>query len=126
MIIFIQGIKKANKAIIPIKKIIDIYKSKYKDGRFSEPEKLPEKVNSKNGSFDGVISPDGSYYILCVYGKEDSFGGTDLYITFKKDKDNWTPLKNLGKTINTKKHEGSAMISPDGKYLFFAGYLISA
>lgn len=102
-----------------------IYESQYKDGKFSEPEKLPDNVNPKIGCFDGVISPDGSYYILGVYNKEDSFGGTDLYITFKDNKDHWTPLKNLGQTINTKKNEGAAMISPDGKYIFFAGCLIS-
>jgi hypothetical protein len=102
-----------------------IYASRYKDGKFSEPERLPESVNVKEGSFDGVISPDGSYYIVCVYGKEDSLGGTDLYITFKDDEGHWTPLKNLGGKINTLRNEGSAMITPEGKYLFFSGCMES-
>jgi Tol biopolymer transport system component len=98
-----------------------IYESQFKDGKFSEPKKMQENLDSKYNSFDGVISPDGSYYILCVYDKEDSLGGTDLYITFKDDKGNWTPLKNLGEKINTKYNEGSANITADGNYIFFSG-----
>ena len=100
-----------------------IYKSQYLNGIFSEPERLPESVNVKQGSFDGVISPDGSYYIVNVYGKEDSYGETDLYVSFNEENGNWTPLKNLGSNINTKLNEGSARISSDGRYIFFSGYL---
>jgi hypothetical protein len=34
-------------------------------------------------------------------------------------------LKNLGPAINSRLHEGSASISPDGKCVFFSGCLIS-
>ena len=100
-----------------------IYKSQYNNGIFSEPERLPESVNVKQGSFDGVISPDGSYYLVNVYRKEDSNGETDLYVSFKNDDGNWTPLKNLGSNINTKLNEGSARISSYGQYIFFSGLL---
>lgn len=102
-----------------------IYKSIYKDGIFSEPERLSENINVKEGSFDGVVSPDGSYYLVNVYGREDSFGETDIYVSFKENNDSWTPLINLGKSINTKLNEGGVSISPDGEYLFFAGSLVS-
>ncbi|HUU04350.1 MAG TPA: hypothetical protein VMZ49_00595, partial [Patescibacteria group bacterium] len=102
-----------------------IYASHFSAGKFSEPKRLPECVNVKQGTFDGVISPDGSYYIVCVYNKEDSLGETDMYITFKNERSDWTPLKNLGKAINTERNDGSAKISPDGKIIFFAGCLVS-
>ncbi len=103
-----------------------IYASEYRDGNFSEPRRLPESVNAKPGAFDGVIAPDGSYYLLNVYDKKgDTFGETDLYVTFKDAAGQWTPLISLGGTINTKLNEGSAMISPDGKIIFFSGYLLS-
>lgn len=102
-----------------------IYESTYQDGRFGEPRKLPESINTKEGPFDGVISPDGSYYIVCVYNRADSFGGTDLYVSFRIDTDHWTPLKSLGAAVNSRLHEGSAIISPDGKYIFFSGCLVS-
>jgi hypothetical protein len=103
-----------------------IYESEYREGKFSEPRRLPENVNVKEGGFDGVIAPDGSYYLLNVYDKKgNSFGATDLYVTFRDAAGGWTPLVNLGGTINTKLNEGSAMISPDGKFIFFSGYLLS-
>ena len=102
-----------------------IYKSNYSDGKFSVPERLPENVNIKEAAFDGVVSPDGRYYLVSVYGKEDTFGATDLYVSFKDDNGNWTPLKNLGKEINTPQNDGGITISPDGKYIFFAGCLVS-
>jgi hypothetical protein len=72
------------------------------------------------------FAPNGSYYLVNVYDKEGvTFGETDLYVSFKDAAARWTPLVNLGGTINTKLNEGSAMISPDGKFIFFSGYLLS-
>lgn len=102
-----------------------IYESTYREGHFSEPRKLPGCINTKDDPFDGVISPDGSYYIVCVYNRADSFGGTDLNVSFRIDDDHWTPLKNLGALVNSRLHEGSATVSSDGKYVFFSGCLIS-
>lgn len=100
-----------------------IYMSHYRNGTFSDPERLPESVNVKEGSFDGVISPDGSYYIVNIYGKDDSFGETDLYVSFREGEAIWTPVINLGSEVNTKLNEGSARISADGKFIFFTGVL---
>ncbi|UCE41738.1 MAG: PD40 domain-containing protein [Candidatus Aminicenantes bacterium] len=102
-----------------------IYRSRYKDGVFSEPERLPDSVNSTNSQFDGVIAPDESYMILPVYNREDSFGSTDLYVTFRDENDNWTPVVNLGSKINTKFTESAARITADGKYMVFTGMLES-
>jgi hypothetical protein len=101
-----------------------VYRSSRVRGKYSEPERLPECVN-KDRPFDGVIAPDGRSYIVCAYDKEDSLGGTDLYVTFMDENGGWSPLINLGKGVNTKLNEGSATISPDGKYLFFSGFLVS-
>jgi hypothetical protein len=103
-----------------------IYESDYREGKFSEPRRLPENVNVKEGSFDGVIAPDGSYYLVNVYDKKgDSFGATDLYVTFRDAAGGWTPLINLGGTINTRLNEGWANISANGQFIFFSGYLLS-
>lgn len=100
-----------------------IYRSQYKDGEYSEPERLPDTVNSVKAQFDGVIAPDESYMILPVHNRDDSLGSTDLYVTFRDDDDNWSRLANLGSSVNTKYTESAARISPDGKYIFFPGYL---
>ena len=103
-----------------------IYASEYREGKFSEPQRLPENVNVKEGSFDGVIAPDGNYYLVNVYDKkDDTFGETDLYVTFKDPSGRWTPLVNLGGKVNSKLNEGSAQISADGKIVFYSGYLVT-
>jgi len=103
-----------------------IYTCEYKEGKFSEPRRLPESINVKEGSFDGVVAPDDSYYLVNVYDKkDDTFGETDLYVSFKDAAGEWTPLVNLGGTINTRLNEGSANISADGKIIFFSGSLLS-
>jgi hypothetical protein len=101
-----------------------ICRSSRGEGKYSEPERLPECVN-KDHPFDGVIAPDGKFYIVCAYDKEDSLGGTDLYVTFRDENGDWSPLINLGARVNTKLNEGSAVVSPDGKYLFFSGFLVT-
>jgi hypothetical protein len=102
-----------------------IYRSRQIDSIYSEPEKLPEEVNSTDNQFDGVISPDESYMILPVHGRSDSYGSIDLYITFRDDDDNWTPVVNMGEVINTERVESAARISPDGKYIFLTGLYIN-
>jgi len=102
-----------------------IYRSRYVDGIYSEPERLPDAVNSTDNQFDCVIAPDESYMLLPVYNKSDSYGAADLYVTFRDNHDNWTPVVNLGNKINTKRVESAARISPDGKYIFLTGLYIN-
>jgi hypothetical protein len=102
-----------------------IYRSQCIEGVYSDPEKLPDAVNSTNNQFDGVIAPDESYMILPVHGRSDSYGSIDLYVTFRDEDDNWTPVVNLGDVINTSRVESAARISPDGKYIFLTGLYIT-
>ena len=67
---------------------------------------------------DVFIAPNESYMIFCSI-REDGFGQGDLYISFKKDDNNWTTAKNMGATINTKYHELCPVVTRDGKYFFF-------
>jgi len=98
-----------------------IYSSRLINGEYTEPEKLPVEVNSTDNQFDGVISPDESYLILPVFNRQDSYGMTDLYITFRNSDGSWTPVKNMGSIINTKLTESAARISADGKFIFLTG-----
>jgi len=47
-----------------------------------------------------------------------SFGGYDINVSTKSG-NYFTPPQNLGKPINSSKHEGHASLSPDGKYMYF-------
>jgi hypothetical protein len=97
-----------------------IYKARQKDGTFMEPEKLGPEVNSAASQFNAFIATDESYIIIPVVGREDSYGSTDYYISFRNEDDTWRGPYNLGNKINTSSGvEYSAYISPDAQYLFF-------
>ncbi len=99
-----------------------IFRAKYVNGRYQDAERLPDIVNSTNAQFHSYIAPDESYLILSVYGRDDTKGSTDYYVSFRDEYDNWSKVINLGDKINTKKIESSPSITADGKYFFYAGY----
>lgn len=97
-----------------------IYRSRLKEGKYIEPEKLPKQVNCGAAQYNAFIAPDESYIIVPAVGREDSLGGTDYYIVFRNKDDTWNEPINMGEKINTPgTREYSASLSPDGKYLFF-------
>jgi len=104
----------------PKTRIHYIYRARLVDGKYAEPEMLPPQVNCGRSQFNAFIAPDESYIIVPVFGREDSFGGTDYYIVYRNDKDEWSDPINMGEKIHTPSgFEWSAYVSPDGKYLFF-------
>ena len=97
-----------------------IFRSRQVDGKYSEPERLGAQVNSSKTHFNAYISPDESFLIVCVWGREDSLGSADYYIVFRSPDDIWSEPVNLGDTINSAGGgEWSPYVSPDGKYFFF-------
>lgn len=97
-----------------------IYRSKFIDGKYATPEQLPETVNSGQAQYNAYVAPDESYIIVPTYGREDSYGGTDYYISFKDSTGHWTPSINMGDKVNSAaRAEYSPYVSPDGKYFFF-------
>ena len=94
----------------------DIYYSKFMDGNYQKPIKLPETVNSMTLQ-EGTpfIAPDESFLIF-----DRRVGGyTNLFISFKDHSDNWMEAINMGSAINTAGNDFYAHVSPDNKYLFF-------
>ncbi len=97
----------------------DLYYSTVKNGKFSEPVQLGEAINSEHGEGDTYVAPDESYLIVSSWGRPDSHGRGDLYISFKKKDGSWSKVVNMGDTFNTASTEYCPAISPDGKYLFY-------
>lgn len=97
-----------------------VFRSKLIDGRYSEPEKLPDHVNSVKTLYNAFVSPDESYLVACVPGKEGNIGAVDYYIAFRNAADQWTELINMGASANSPGDQASSpYVSPDGKYFFF-------
>ena len=97
-----------------------IYRSRFVNGAFQEPERLPEQVNCGTNRFNAFVSPDESFVIVPVVGMEDAFDGVDYYIVFRDQDDRWSEPVNMGPLVNRDNEGGwSPYVSPDGKYFFF-------
>jgi hypothetical protein len=96
-----------------------ILRSKFIDGKYSEPEKLPAQINFGADRFNAFISPDENFIIVSVYRAKDGKGAADYYIVFRNEDDTWREPINMGDKINSAFNEYSPYVSPDGKYFFF-------
>lgn len=96
----------------------DIYCSKFIDGKYTMAEKLPEPINTEYREFDAFVSQDEEMIIFSS-DKPGGLGRSDIYISFKNIKGEWSEPKNLGGAVNSEFSEYGATITPDYKYLFF-------
>lgn len=104
----------------PESRVHNIYRSKFLNGEYQEPERLPVEVNSGQTHFNAYVAQNENYIIVPTLGREDTFGGVDYYISFRKENDDWTKAINMGLGINAEVGaEWSPYVSPDGKYFFF-------
>ncbi len=100
----------------------NIMRSRWQNGKYQEPEILPEAVNGKGNVYNAFIATDESYLIACVEGRDDSVtpGLANYYIFYRDENDNWNEGINLGEKINLPGIRAtSAYVSPDGRFLFF-------
>ena len=109
---------KENDASFPIRY------SRLIDGKHEEPRALPKAINTGTFLSHPFIAPDESYLLFDAV-REDGFGDSDIYISFKQKDGTWGNAVNLGDKINTSAWEASASITPDGKYLFFTRNVVS-
>ncbi|WP_281615381.1 carboxypeptidase regulatory-like domain-containing protein [Flammeovirga sp. SubArs3] len=83
---------------------------------WKEEKELP--FNNEHYSIsEPTFSQDGNTMYF-VSDMEDSYGGTDIYVSYKF-KGQWTYPINLGETVNTPGDEVSPFLHPDGT-LYFA------
>ncbi|MBN1472651.1 MAG: ankyrin repeat domain-containing protein [Syntrophaceae bacterium] len=96
-----------------------LYRSRYKAGKYLEPENLSDLFHPAYKGGPPYISPDVSYIIFSSMDLPSSFGSSDLYIGYKRLDGKWTEPINMGPTINSSDGELLPIVSGDGKYLFF-------
>ena len=88
------------------------------NGKYEPRQKLGKEINTGTWIAHPHIAPDESYLIWDVR-REDGYGGSDIYISFRAEDGSWLPAMNMGDKINTALSESGARVSDDGKYLFF-------
>lgn len=89
------------------------------NGKHEDPIEMGPEINTGVDIAHPYIATDESYLMWDVE-REDGYGGSDIYISFRNKDDNWLPAINMGDKINTSMQESSPKITPDGKYLFFS------
>ncbi len=81
---------------------------------WSEPEDITDQLEAGEDCYATALSYTGD--LLFIYKEEG--GQADLWSS-RYDGTSWSPMKRLGRTINTKYWESSCSLSPDGKLLYF-------
>ncbi|AXE21722.1 flagellar motor protein MotB [Runella rosea] len=96
----------------------DLYITHFKDGRWTAPVSISDKINTAENEGTGTLSADGRTLVFTACNRRDGYGSCDLYISRKNGKD-WEAPKNLGINVNTPFWESQPTLSPDGRTLYF-------
>ncbi len=98
---------------------VDVYRSRWVGGHYTEPENLGPAINGPEWSnFEAFVTPAGDELLVAAFGHRDGFGDCDLYVSFLED-GVWSPLQNLGPKINSAARDYTPRITPHGRYLTF-------
>lgn len=92
--------------------------SRLVDGVREAPQPLPKHINTGKYNAHPFIAPDESY-IIWDGQRTSADRNADLFISFRQKDDSWGEAIKMGDTINTGASEFAALVTPDGKYLFF-------
>jgi len=94
-----------------------LYMSKFENGKYLTPVKLPSPINIEKSSAIGpCISPKGDFIIFNRSTPPPNYT-SGVYISFKNKDNSWSEPINLSEKLNL---DGSMFrLSPDGKFLFF-------
>jgi outer membrane protein OmpA-like peptidoglycan-associated protein/tetratricopeptide (TPR) repeat protein len=97
----------------------DIWQSELKDGKWSEPVRMNDNLNSKEHEPSVYISPDEKTLLLTSNRKEGK-GGRDIYLSNKLEDGSWGPVTLLGDEINTIYDDDAPFLTRDGLVLYFS------
>ncbi|WP_170147975.1 OmpA family protein [Marinoscillum furvescens] len=93
--------------------------SKRKGDHFDKPVSIEvENEYNYSAKVDYFLAPTGEAMVMSAE-RDDSYGGRDLYVTFK-DGNTWTAPKNLGIDVNTASDDFSPFLGQDGKTLYYS------
>jgi outer membrane protein OmpA-like peptidoglycan-associated protein len=98
----------------------DLYFSEYKDGDWSNIQKLGKTINGDDTwESQASISSDGKT-LLFVSDRPGGYGGYDIYVSVRDANGIWKKAENIGKVINTDKDEKTPFQHSDNKTLYYS------
>ncbi len=87
---------------------------------WGKPEKLNIKDFHNNGNYLECCLFDDGKILLMALERRETFGGGDIYVSFRNENGTWSKPMNLGPEINTMKDETSPFLASDGQTLYFS------
>lgn len=97
----------------------DLYESVLRNGQWTEPLLMTERINSKDHEPSASIAPGGDE-IYFTSDRPGGFGGRDLYRIRRLPNGEWSLPLNLGPRVNTQYDEDAPFMHSDGATLFFS------
>ncbi|WP_298425009.1 hypothetical protein [uncultured Kordia sp.] len=101
------------------KKDYDLWFLTKENGKWQNPTRLPETINTDKNEYYPSIASNGTIYFTAE--REDAKGKEDIYKSELKNGSYQTPMS-LGTGVNTKTYEYNAYISPDETFIIFGSY----
>ena len=98
---------------------IDLYETTFKNGQWSNPENLGDKINSNENEKSPFLHTDGKTLFFASQNFP-TLGGYDIFYSRKDSSGNWQQPKNIGYPINSVADEISLFVSTDGNIAYFA------
>ena len=96
----------------------DLYLSTLTTNGWSEPQNLGGAINTDQWEAQPCLSPD-KRDLYFASRRPGGFGGSDLYVSHRRDDGRWSLPENLGASVNTPGDEFSPFIHADNQTLYF-------
>jgi hypothetical protein len=79
-----------------------------------------EAYSNASNTREETASPDRSVLILAAERSGETYGGKDLYVSFRRPDGSYTRPENLGPDVNSVADESTPYLAADGKTLYFS------
>jgi Tol biopolymer transport system component len=96
----------------------DMWKVERTDDGWGEPVHLGATVNSDGNEYFPTVDAEGTLYFAAQ--RDDSEGGGDIYRAEPDGNGGYETPETLGSAVNSRFHDTTPYISPDGQTLIFA------
>jgi Tol biopolymer transport system component len=97
---------------------LDLFVSEYREAVYQDAQPLPPSFNTELLESDLYVSPDESLMIFVRMHSPGDLGVSDLYISWRKDRQ-WSAPLHLDRPYNSEGVDGSPYVSLDKKWLYF-------
>lgn len=96
----------------------DLYVSRFEDGAWQTPERLPGTVNSEAEEFAPYVTPAEDLLLFTRLGHPGNVGYLDLWVSFRGPDGSWSEAVRLPEPVNTRGPDLCPVLSSDRRFLF--------